>query len=183
MLEALARHPALRFKLDARASWSAATVEALAASGAVEVIDLKGTAVGSPVHERPDAARYGALAQAFPDALFEDPAPELAALLPRVSWDEPLQDVADLDRLPPAVAVNVKPARLGSLARTLELVRHARERAMSLYGGGHSELGVGRGQARLLAALFYPDGPNDLAPKELRAGRIAPAAVTGFRWG
>ena len=26
------------------------------------------------------------------------------------------------------------------------------------------ELGVGRGQVQLLASLFHPDGPNDVAP-------------------
>jgi hypothetical protein len=26
------------------------------------------------------------------------------------------------------------------------------------------ELGVGRGQIQLLASLFHPDGPNDVAP-------------------
>ncbi len=182
VFDVLARHPTLRFKVDARACWSEATVAALAASRAIEVIDLKGTAAGSPVYERPDVGRYAALARTFPDALFEDPAPELAGLLPRVAWDEPLQDIRDLDRLPPAVAVNVKPARLGSLAGTLELIRYARERAIALYGGGHSELGVGRGQARLLAALFYPDGPNDLAPRQPTEARLLPTALTGFRW-
>ncbi len=35
---------------------------------------------------------------------------------------------------------------------------------MGAYGGGQYELGAGRGQIQLLAALFHPDGPNDIAP-------------------
>ena len=33
-----------------------------------------------------------------------------------------------------------------------------------MYGGGQAELGVGRGQIQLLAALFHPNGVNDIAP-------------------
>ncbi len=33
-----------------------------------------------------------------------------------------------------------------------------------MYGGGMGELGVGRGQIELLAAMFHPDAPNDVAP-------------------
>jgi hypothetical protein len=33
-----------------------------------------------------------------------------------------------------------------------------------MYGGGMGELGVGRAQIELLAALFHADVPNDVAP-------------------
>ena len=33
-----------------------------------------------------------------------------------------------------------------------------------MYGGGMGELGVGRGQIELLAALFHAEAPNDVAP-------------------
>jgi hypothetical protein len=36
------------------------------------------------------------------------------------------------------------------------------ERGVALYGGGMGELGVARGQIQLLAAMFSPDGPNDI---------------------
>ena len=60
-----------------------------------------------------------------------------------------------------------------------------------LYGGGQFELGVGRGQIQLLASLFHPDAPNDVAPggyndPEPASGlprsplAVAPAA-TGFQ--
>ena len=32
------------------------------------------------------------------------------------------------------------------------------------YGGGQSELSVGRGQIQYLASLFHADAPNDVAP-------------------
>ena len=63
---------------------------------------------------------------------------------------------------------------------------------MTLYGGGQSELGPGRGQIQLLAAIFHPDGPNDVAPagwdqpdfprSGLPTSPLDPAPdVTGFR--
>ncbi len=62
-----------------------------------------------------------------------------------------------------------------------------------MYGGGMGELGVGRGQIELLAALFHPDAPNDVAPERLQRGRARRAScrrarwrrdpdATGFRW-
>ncbi len=60
-----------------------------------------------------------------------------------------------------------------------------------MYGGGMGELGVARGQIQLLASLFSPDGPNDIAPSGFNA--LDPAldletsplsarpAPTGFR--
>ena len=61
-----------------------------------------------------------------------------------------------------------------------------------MYGGGMGELGVGRGQIELLAALFHADAPNDVAPSAyneddpaggLPASPLAPRpAATGFRW-
>ena len=35
---------------------------------------------------------------------------------------------------------------------------------IGLYGGGQFELGPGRGHIQLLASLFHPNGPNDVAP-------------------
>jgi hypothetical protein len=44
-----------------------------------------------------------------------------------------------------------------------------------MYGGGQFELGPGRGQAQLLASLFHPDEPNDLAPAVYNVGDAAAA--------
>ena len=61
-----------------------------------------------------------------------------------------------------------------------------------MYGGGMGELGIARGQIELLASLFHPDAPNDVAPSafnapELEAGLPAspldPPLAPGFRWG
>jgi hypothetical protein len=61
-----------------------------------------------------------------------------------------------------------------------------------MYGGGMGELGVGRGQIELLASLFHPDAPNDVAPSayneddpsgELPASPLEPRPqAAGFRW-
>jgi len=60
-----------------------------------------------------------------------------------------------------------------------------------MYGGGMGELGVGRGQIELLAAIFHPDAPNDVAPSaynhddpegELPGSPLDPSpAPSGFR--
>jgi hypothetical protein len=62
-----------------------------------------------------------------------------------------------------------------------------------MYGGGMGEVGVARGQIELLAALFHPEGPNDVAPAAYNLPDLPPglpespltppANITGFRWG
>ena len=164
------RHALLPLKLDPRSTWTRPDIDRLASLGGVEILDLKGTYPGTAVYQPADARLYRDLLEAFPEAWLEDPALTAATadvLRPaaaRISWDEPVHGYADLDRLRPVAAVNVKPSRLGSLASLLALVERCRERGIALYGGGQSELGPGRGQIQLLAALFYPDGPNDVAP-------------------
>jgi hypothetical protein len=68
--------------------------------------------------------------------------------------------------------------------------RCARERR-PMHGGGMGELGVGRGQIELLAALFYADAPNDVAPSAYNEHDPGPPPrspptprpnATGFRW-
>ena len=63
------------------------------------------------------------------------------------------------------------------------------ERGIGAYGGGQTELGVGRDHIQYLAALFHPDTPNDVAPREynlepgpgLPASPLTvPARATGF---
>ena len=39
-----------------------------------------------------------------------------------------------------------------------------------MYGGGQYELGPGRPQIQRLASIFYPDGPNDVAPSDYNEG-------------
>ena len=45
-----------------------------------------------------------------------------------------------------------------------ETLAYAEENGIQLYGGGQFELDVGREQIQALASLFYPEGPNDVAP-------------------
>jgi hypothetical protein len=195
----LARSPGVRFKLDAEATWPPALVAEVAATGAVDTIDFKGQ-YGFEV-EDPQAlgALYDRVLAAFPDAYLEDPhdLPEIAQRLgdrlEHVSYDSPIHSAEDIGTTPLAGrVVNVKPSRIGSLRALLEVyARCARERRPT-YGGGMGELGVGRGQIELLAALFHADAPNDVAPSayneddpkaDLPASPLAPRpAATGFRW-
>jgi len=168
----LERYPGTRFKLDAEPSWDAGFIERLAGTGAVDVVDFKGRYRGTPVDVPTDAELYTRCAEAFPDAWLEDPDLDdpaaLEALRPhlhRVTWDAPIHSVPDVEALPhPPRGLNVKPSRFGSWRRLLAFYDLCEERGIALYGGGQSELGVGRGQIQLLAALLHPDGPNDVAP-------------------
>jgi hypothetical protein len=195
----LARSPRVRFKLDAEATWSPALIDEVAATGAVDTIDFKGQ-YGLEVKD-PEAlgALYDRVLAAFPDAYLEDPhdlpetARRLGDQLERVSYDAPIHGAEDIGATPlPARVVNVKPSRIGSLRALFEVyTRCARERR-PMYGGGMGELGVGRGQIELLAALFHADAPNDVAPSAyneddppggLPASPLAPRPeATGFRW-
>src|SRR5687768_12136371 len=195
----LARSPGVRFKLDAEATWAPELVDAVAATGAVDTIDFKGH-YGFEVKD-PEAlgALYDHVLAAFPGAYLEDPhdLPEIAQRLgdqlERVSYDSPIRSAEDIGATPLAArVVNVKPSRIGSLRRLFEVyARCARERRR-MHGGGRGELGVGRGQLELLAALFHADAPNDVAPSAyneddppggLPASPLPPAPeATGFRW-
>ena len=110
-----------------------------------------------------------------------------------MSYDSPIRSAEDIGTTPLAArVVNVKPSRIGSLRDLFEVyARCARERR-PMYGGGMGELGVGRGQIELLAALFHADAPNDVAPSAyneddpadgLPPSPLAPRpAAAGFRW-
>jgi len=50
--------------------------------------------------------------------------------------------------------------RGGELMLPLQIVTEI----IPLYGGGQYELGIGRTHIQLLAAIFYADAPNDVAP-------------------
>jgi L-alanine-DL-glutamate epimerase-like enolase superfamily enzyme len=190
----------VRFKLDGEPSWSPQLIEELAGTEAVDVIDFKGAYKGTPVDVDTDPELYRRCAEAFPTAWLEDPdltVPEAdAALAPhrdRITWDAPIHSVADLEARPyPVKGGNCKPSRFGSIERLFDFYDHCAERGIALYGGGQSELGVGRGQIQLLAAIFHPDGSNDVAPvgwdqegfprTGLPVSPLDPApAATGFR--
>jgi hypothetical protein len=167
----LERHPDLRFKLDAIPAWTPELIDEVAATGAVEIIDFKGQ-YGLEMGELPLLlAMYERVIAAFPDALLEDAhdLPEVAELLAseahRISYDAPIHSVEDIDGTPLAPrAVNIKPCRVGDLRSLLDVYAATEARGLVTYGGGMAELDVGRRQIQLLASLFHPDGPNDVAP-------------------
>ena len=195
----IARSPGVRFKLDAEATWTQALVDEVAAAGAVDTIDFKGQ-YGLDVKD-PTAlpALYDRVLAAFPDAYLEDPhdlpgiAERLGDHVKRVSYDAPIRSAEDIGATPlPARVVNVKPARIGDLRRLFEVYARCEREQRPMYGGGFGELGVGRGQIELLAALFHADAPNDVAPSayneddpagQLPASPLPPSpAPSGFRW-
>jgi L-alanine-DL-glutamate epimerase-like enolase superfamily enzyme len=192
-------YPGLRFKLDPTSSWTDELVRELAATGAVDSVDFKGFYRGTIVDQPADPELYRRVAEGFPTAWLEDPAPtpETDAVLgphrDRVTWDEPIhsaEDIAGL-RYKPRL-VNIKPSRFGTLAGLLAAYEYCDAEGIRPYGGGQFELGPGRGQIQYLASLFHPDTPNDVAPvgynePEPRPGLpespLQPAGEpTGFRW-
>jgi hypothetical protein len=201
LLARLAVYPGLRFKLDPTNDWDDELIAALARTGAVDSLDLKGFYKGTPVDVETDPELYAKLIEAFPDAWLEDPdvneetKPLLDPVAERVTWDAPIHSVADIEAMPWAPKmVNIKPSRFGPIASLFAAYDYCEERGIGAYGGGQTELGQGRGQIQYLASIFHPDTPNDVAPsgyndpaQAIRPGlpssplepRIAP---TGFRW-
>jgi L-alanine-DL-glutamate epimerase-like enolase superfamily enzyme len=194
----LERHPDLRFKVDATPEWTPELIDQLAATGAVEIVDFKGH-YGLEMGELPALlAMYERVIAAFPDALLEDAhdLPEVAELLEseahRISYDSPIHSAGDIDTTPLRPrALNIKPCRVGDLRSLLDVYAACEARGLVTYGGGMGELDVGRGQIQLLASVFHPDGPNDVAPggynADTPAADLPPSplsadpAPTGFR--
>ncbi len=179
--ELLALYPEIRFKLDASDKWTDDVVAELAATGAVDVVDLKGLYEGEWVEATPSAELYGRVARAFPDAWLEDARitdetrPALAPLRDRLTWDFPIHSVADVDALEwEPRCLNSKPSRFGSVRNLFDFYDACAERGIAVYGGGQFELGPGRGQIQHLASLFHADAPNDVAPKAYNDGGARP---------
>ena len=172
----LERHPDLRFKLDVTPAWPPELIDEVAATGAVEIVDFKGR-YGLEIGDRAALlTMYERAVAAFPSALLEDAhdLPEVTALLEsesqRISYDAPIHSAADLEALPLTPrAVNVKPCRVGDLQALFEVYTACEARGVVMYGGGMGELDAGRGQIQLLASLFHPEGPNDVAPSGYNA--------------
>jgi L-alanine-DL-glutamate epimerase-like enolase superfamily enzyme len=192
--------PGLRFKLDPTPTWDDDLIAALASLACVDVVDMKGHYRNATVAMDPDPALYRRVFEGLPGAFIEDPAvvDHTAALLERhgdrITWDEPIHSVRDIQALPsPPRNLNIKPARFGSVRRLFEAYDHCAAHGIGAYGGGMFEQGPGRGQLQYLASLFHPDGPNDLAPVEynlqfpaadLPRSPLPPEHhETGFRWG
>jgi hypothetical protein len=192
-------YPTLRFKLDPMSSWDDELVAALAATGAIDSVDLKGQYEGTVVDQPPDPALYRRVIEALPAAWIEDPAvtdetrPILEPHAARITWDAPIHSVEDIENVPwPPRTINIKPSRFGSVRRLFDAYDYCAEKSIEPYGGGQWELGPGRGQIQYLASLFHPDAANDVAPGGYNAREPKPGlptsplepalALTGFRW-
>jgi L-alanine-DL-glutamate epimerase-like enolase superfamily enzyme len=196
----LASYPTLRFKLDAKSSWTPDLIAELVATGAVDSVDFKALYHGTVVDVEADPPLYQRVVAAFPNAWLEDPdlategtAAALVDAHDRITWDAPIHSIADIESLLFAPRmVNIKPSRVGGLEPLCATYDYCAEHGIGAYGGGQFELGPGRGQAQYLASLFHPDTPNDLAPvgyneehppAGLPSSPLAPApSATGFRW-
>ncbi|MGO9750947.1 MAG: hypothetical protein ACLP8S_07015 [Solirubrobacteraceae bacterium] len=196
----LALDPTLRFKLDATSNWTPELIAALAESGVVDSIDFKAHYRGTIVDQSADPLLYQRVVDAFPNAWLEDPDvvdPATAAVLAdhhdRITWDAPIHSIADIESLPFAPKmVNVKPSRIGGLAKLCATYDYCAEHGIEAYGGGQTELGPGRGQAQYLASLFHAETANDLAPAAYNQAEPPPGlppspllpnvGAAGFRW-
>ncbi|MFQ5748949.1 MAG: hypothetical protein ACE5H3_05760, partial [Planctomycetota bacterium] len=159
------------FKLDADPSWDDSFLETLAAWGRVACLDLKSAGQAGAGIPRGRLDFFRKLTVLFPEAWIEDPPlfpedrPLWEANWNRISWDAPIRSVEDILRLPRLPAgINVKPSRIGSLERLFAVYAFCLREGISLYGGGMFEIGVGRRQLAILAAMFHPEAPNDVAP-------------------
>ena len=192
----LERYPDLQFKLDPALDWDQELIDRLAATGAVNTLDLKGHYTGTPVDIDTDPGLYRRLAESLPEAWLEDPdlneetGPILEPHMDRVTWDAPIHSVKDIENLEykPKV-INIKPSRMGGIKSTLDAYDYCRKNGIGAYGGGQWELGVGREQIQYLAALFHPDNPNDVAPRGYNADEpdpglpISPMEVASIGFG
>jgi L-alanine-DL-glutamate epimerase-like enolase superfamily enzyme len=196
----LAIAPNLRFKLDPENNWTPELIAELAELDCVATCDLKGLYRGTPVDVETDPELYRMCAESFPDAWLEDPdlsVPEADAVLEphrgRITWDANIHSVQDIEGLPFAPrTINIKPSRFGSIKRLFDTYDYCAEQGIAMYGGGQSELSIGRGQIQYLASIFHPDTPNDVAPSgynlsdppsDLPAPPLEPAPrASGFSW-
>jgi hypothetical protein len=169
--------PRLEFKLDAETDWDRPLLQRLRGLDRVRVVDLKAYYRGTSVDLAPDPDLYRAIVEELPDVIIEDAWLEdglreaLAGAEDRLSFDAPVHSLADLDGLPLQPHwLNIKPSRFGTVRGLLETIEACEERGIHMYGGGQYELGPGRPQIQRLAGVFYPEGPNDVAPSVYNEG-------------
>ena len=74
--------------------------------------------------------------------------------------------------------MNIKPSRFGPIENLFATIEYCKAHRIALYGGGQTELGIGRDHIQALASLFYSAAANDVAPREYNTGeaRTGPAA-------
>jgi len=189
----------LEFKLDPTSAWDRDLLAELAATDAVRILDFKNYYEGTDVDAAPDPALYRRAVEAFPDAVFEDTKltdetrDALEGTHDRLSWDYPVTSVESVRELPVDPEwLNIKPSRFGTIESLLATVEYCLDSDITMYGGGQYELAVGREHLHALASAFYPDSPNDVAPRaynvpephpDVPASPLDPPAdPVGFRW-
>ena len=199
ILTRLDRNPGLEFKVDFAADWSEESIQALADTGAVRTVDLKGQYRGAFQGPPADPRLYRMVAENLKDCWLEDPdwsqesALALAPFEDRITWDAVLHSLADIDQRPNRQrCVNIKPSRFGYVSELMRIYEYCQNGGLQMYSGGQFELGPGRDHIQYLAAMFHPDTPNDAAPRiynetplptELPHSPLdLEAADTGFRF-
>jgi L-alanine-DL-glutamate epimerase-like enolase superfamily enzyme len=194
----LTRYPTMRLKVMPTLDWDDQIARELAATGAVDIVDMKGQYDETvPIALPAEPGLYRRVLDAFPNAWLEDPAltAETEPLLRRhrdqITWDAPIRSVTSIRQLAfkPRM-LNMKPSRFGSLRALLDAYDYCDRNGIGTYGGGQFELGPGRAQIQLLASLFHPHAPNDVAPGAYNEPEIlnglptsplpAPARSAGF---
>jgi hypothetical protein len=169
--------PGLEFKLDAETDWDRRLLRRLRELGRVRVVDLKGLL---PRYERRPCARPRAVPRHRRGAPRRShrgrlaggrPARALAGAEDRLSFDAPIHSLADLDDLAARAALAQHQAvalRHGArAARDDRGVRGARDPDVRRRP---VRARPGPLQIQRLASVFYPDGPNDVAPSAYNEG-------------
>lgn len=193
-------NPELEFKLDATSAWTSELICTLAATDAVRILDLKGRYSGTMVDQSADPELYRRILEGFPDAVIEDPILTdetrslFAASERRISWDAPITDVTSIRALPFSPEwLNIKPSRCGRVETLMDVIEYCLDEGIRMYGGGQTELAAGRQHLHALASLFYPEAPNDIAPRRYNDPGTTPGLPTsplsppvkprGLEWG
>jgi hypothetical protein len=173
-------NPDLEFKLDPTPDWSDRLINQLTDSGRVQILDLKGNAPRTSLAQPANPDLYQRIIDAFPDSILEDPVftdetrPLFTGHEDRVSWDAQITGVESVESVPfQPEFLNIKPQRFGSVESLLDTIEYCKQNSIRPYGGGQFELDVGRKYLHELASLFYPEAPNDVAPRIYNKSEIA----------
>lgn len=167
-------------KIDVDPAWTEDAWRRLSTTGTVAVLDFK---LGGDRAVLERARRW------FPLAWIEDPPGDAATWPAGVAehWsaDATVTGVAALEAMSPMpAAVNVKAPRVGGVLEAVACLEWCTSHGRTAYIGGMFEVGVGRRQSLVLAALFTADGPNDIAPlgnPAASTARGAPARTAAGR--
>lgn len=161
--------PGIEFKLDVKPDWNEKTIKEIAELKRVKIVDFKSHYKNLGMD--PSFELYKKVAKGIPDAILEDPVinektrDAFKGSEHRVTWDKPIISLKTVKNLPIEIKyLNIKPSRFGSIKSLFEVIEYCLKENIQMYAGGQFELDIGRGQAQLIASMFYPKTPNDIAP-------------------